>query len=125
MRIDREIRCTWFTCADVDLDLYDVPGVEIDPDRIVLVMIAEAAPEDHGDNFYANGRPLYLLNTIQAFRDAGAPVKSLADILELGVYMTTAIKCAKTGYTLRANTIKNCSYLLEKELALFQKAQRR
>ncbi|MBN1640132.1 MAG: uracil-DNA glycosylase [Anaerolineae bacterium] len=86
-------------------------------------MIAESAPENTSDGFYAKGRPLYLMNTIQAFRDAGAPVNSLADILELGVYMTTAIKCAKTAYTIQANTIKNCSYLLEKELALFPRTR--
>jgi hypothetical protein len=123
MRVDREVRCTWFMCGDVDLDHYTVPSIEIDPARVYLIMIAEASPEDPRDGFYAGGRSLYLLNTIQAFRDAGAPVNSLDDILELGVYMTTAVKCASTAYAIEANTIKNCSYLLEKELALFTHAR--
>ncbi len=41
------------------------------------------------------------------------------DILALGVYLTTAVKCGKTGYGLATQTIQNCSRLLEKEIALF------
>jgi hypothetical protein len=113
----------WFMCGDVNHNSYVIPSVEIRPERVFLIMISEAAPNDPGDDFYAKGRPLYLLNTIQAFRDAGAPVTSLADILELGVYLTTAIKCSKTAYTIQADTVRNCSHLLEKELALFPRAR--
>ena len=35
------------------------------------------------------------------------------------MYLTTAVKCGKTGYGIATNTIKECSSLLEKELALF------
>ena len=54
-----------------------------------------------------------------AFQDAGAKVASVQDILNLGVYMTTAVKCGKTGYGLATPTIQNCSFLLEKEIGLF------
>ena len=37
----------------------------------------------------------------------------------MGVFFTTAVKCGKTGYGIKANTIKECSHILEKELALF------
>jgi uracil-DNA glycosylase len=37
----------------------------------------------------------------------------------LGVYLTTAVKCGKTGYGIKANTIKECSFILEREIALF------
>ena len=33
--------------------------------------------------------------------------------------MTTAVKCGKTGYGLKAATIRECSFMLEEELALF------
>ncbi|NOR82508.1 MAG: uracil-DNA glycosylase [Ardenticatenales bacterium] len=82
-------------------------------------MIWEAAPADGSDYYYANGDPLFLQTTLQAFNDAGANVSSLQDILDLGVYMTTAIKCGKIGYGIKAAPIKECSLLLEKELALF------
>ena len=56
----------------------------------------------------------------KAFKDAGSDAESIQDILDLGVYLTTAVKCGKTGYGLKASTIKECSLTLEKELALFE-----
>ena len=35
------------------------------------------------------------------------------------MYLTTAVKCGKTGYGIKAGTIKECSHLLEQELDLF------
>jgi uracil-DNA glycosylase len=35
------------------------------------------------------------------------------------VYLTTAVKCGKTGYGIKATTIKRCSRILQQELALF------
>ncbi len=35
------------------------------------------------------------------------------------MYLTTAVKCGKTGYNIKAGTIKRCSEILERELALF------
>ena len=37
----------------------------------------------------------------------------------MGVYRTTAVKCGKTGYGLKAATIRTCSLILEKELDQF------
>lgn len=34
-------------------------------------------------------------------------------------FFTTAVKCGKTGYGIKTSTIKECSLILEKELALF------
>jgi uracil-DNA glycosylase len=82
-------------------------------------MISEAPPENPKDYFYAPGEPFYLKTTLQAFRDAGMSVNSIQQILDLGFYLTTAIKCPKTQYGVSAATIKNCSLILEKELLLF------
>jgi uracil-DNA glycosylase len=98
---------------------YVVPEVKVAPERVKLVMISEAAPEDPADYYYAKGDPLYQATTVQAFKDAGAEVSSVRDLLEMGVYLTTAVKCGKTGYGIRAGTIRECSRLLEEELALF------
>ena len=46
-------------------------------------------------------------------------VSSIQELLELGVYFTTAVKCGKTGYGIKAATIKECSLILDKELELF------
>ncbi len=82
-------------------------------------MISEAAPAAPSDYYYARGDPLFQRTTVQAFNDAGVSVSSIRDIVGLGVYLTTAVKCGKTGYGLQASTIQECSRLLEKELALF------
>ncbi|HEY44488.1 MAG TPA: uracil-DNA glycosylase [Anaerolineae bacterium] len=82
-------------------------------------MISEAAPPDPSDYYYAGGDPLFQQTTVQAFKDAGAEVSSMKDILDLGVYLTTAMKCGKTGYGIKAATIKQCSRILQEELALF------
>ena len=43
----------------------------------------------------------------------------MQDIIGMGVYCTTAVKCGKTGYGIKSGTIEECSRILEKELALF------
>jgi uracil-DNA glycosylase len=119
MNISRCVKCEKFPCKDVKQEKYAVPSVEIRPESISIVMISEAAPDDPRDNYYGEGDPLFARTTVQAFRDAGADVSSIEDILGLGVYLTTAVKCGKTGYGIKADTVKECSFLLEKELALF------
>lgn len=83
-------------------------------------MISEAPPQDASDYFYSRNNPFYLQTTVQAFNDAGFKVTSMKDILGFGVYITTAIKCAKTAYSIDPKTIENCSLrILEKEINLF------
>ena len=119
MRVNQCIRCKSFPCADVKHDRYDVPNINLQPETISLVMISEAAPENPSDYFYAQGSPLFERTTVQAFNDAGCKVFSFKDVVEQGVYLTTAVKCGKTGYGIQTDTIRECSCLLEKELALF------
>ncbi|MEW6404926.1 MAG: uracil-DNA glycosylase [Chloroflexota bacterium] len=98
---------------------YILPDIDIDPNAIKIVMISEAAPADLSDYYYAPGNPHFQQTTLLAFQDAGAQVSSFEDILALGVYFTTAVKCGKTGYGIKADTIEECSLILEKELAIF------
>jgi uracil-DNA glycosylase family 4 len=119
MKITDIIKCIDFPCTDVDKNSFVVPPVEIDPTKIKILMITEAPPSDTAEYYYAAGNPFYLQTTLQAFRDAGADVSSMQDIIDLGVYITTAIKCSKKNYTVSPDTMKNCSGLLEKEIALF------
>jgi len=104
-------------------DCYQVPDVEIRPGDVSVVLISEAAPGDRADYYYASGDPLFGQTTVQAFQDAGADVSKVQDIVELGVYMTTAVKCGKTGYGIKTGTVKQCSLLLEQELALFPRVK--
>jgi hypothetical protein len=119
VRVSKCVGCDEFPCADVDYESYVVPGVDVEPDGISIVLVSEAAPANPDDYYYAKGNPLFQQTTAQAFRDGGANVSSIGDILDLGVYLTTAVKCGKTGYGIKASSIKECSLLLEKELALF------
>ena len=119
MRASEHVACKDFPCEDVKHECYVVPGVDVDPAKISIILISEAAPADAADYYYAAGNPLFAQTTVQAFQDAGAKVASVRDILNLGVYLTTAVKCGKTGYGIETGTIKTCSLLLEKELALF------
>jgi uracil-DNA glycosylase len=96
-----------------------LPNIDLDPKAISIVLISEAAPAEPEDYYYAPGNPHFQQTTVQAFQAAGAQVNSIQDILDLGVYLTTAVKCGKTGYGIQAATIKECSLILEKELALF------
>jgi hypothetical protein len=119
MRVSEHVGCRTFPCADVRHEGYLVPDAEVAPEQVRIVLISEAAPQDPGDYYYAPGNPLFQQTTVEAFRDAGAAVSSIQDILDLGVYLTTAVKCAKTGYGIKAAPIKACSQILEQELALF------
>jgi len=119
MKIIDNIRCTDFPCTDTDRNAYILPDKDIDFENVKIVMITEAPPNDKANYFYAEGDPFFLQTTAQAFRDAGADVDSMQDILDAGVYITTAIKCGKTRYAVSNDTMKNCSRLLEQEIALF------
>jgi uracil-DNA glycosylase len=113
------VTCELFPCVDVKKEGYVVPQVEIDPEKVRMVMISEAAPARKEDHYYASGTPAFQDTTLLAFNDAGIKVNSIKDLLDMGIYFTTAVKCAKTGYGIETGTIKECSKLLEQELALF------
>jgi len=119
MRSSQFIGCEKFPCTDVKHACYILPEIDLDPQSISIVMISEAAPADPHDYYYAEGETLFKQTTLQAFQDAGAEVRSFKDILDLGVYFTTAVKCGKTSYGIQTTTIKECSLILEKELDLF------
>jgi uracil-DNA glycosylase len=119
MRVKAKISCGAFPCKDVDHARFVVPGIDVNPARISILMISEAAPANPSDYYYARSNPLFQQTTVQAFNDAGAKVASMKDILELGIYVTTVVKCSKKAYAIGLSTIDECSILLEKEIALF------
>lgn len=123
MRVSEYVGCQGFPCADVKHECYIVPDLDVKPDAVSIVMISEAAPANPDAYYYAKGDSLFQQTTVQAFNAAGANVSCIQDILDLGVYLTTAVKCGKTGYGIKAATIKECSLILEKELALFPDAK--
>jgi len=119
MQINKSVKCDDFSCLDVNKEGYVIPNVETEPERITILMISEAPPEDPSDYFCTTNDSFYLQTTVQAFNDAGLHVSSITDILDLGVYITTTVKCVKTGYSISPETIEKCSKILEREIALF------
>ena len=119
MRVNECVRCKAFPCVDVRHENHIIPDVDIKPNNVFIVMISEAAPARLEDYYYAKGDPLFQQTTVHAFRDAGADVSSIRDILNMGVYLSTAVKCGKIGYMIKTDAIKECSFILEKELTLF------
>ncbi len=124
MRPNRFVKCADFPCSDIRKDRYLVPDIEIQPEKVRALMISEAPPEDATDYFYAQNNPSYMQTTVQAFNDAGFDISSIEDVLRLGVYVTTAVKCAKTSYAVSPETIENCCVrILENEIGLFPKTE--
>jgi uracil-DNA glycosylase len=119
MRVSDSVRCSIHPCTDVHHSGFDVPYIDIDPTRVSIILISECAAANSADNYYVGGAPLFARTTIQAFQDAGADVHSLEDVLDLGVYLTTAVKCSKMNYAIHRDTIVECSRMLEQELNLF------
>jgi len=100
MHPNESVKYTEFPCRDVNKKRYTVPSAKVDPGKIKTLMISEAPPEDSGDYFYALDNPFYLQTTVQGFGNAGFKVASMKDVLNLGVYVTTVMKCAKTSYSI-------------------------
>ena len=104
----------------LDADSLQFPDCEIDPQYIKVIMINEVVPKNPDDWFYSetldseNRR-----NALGLFEGAGVPVKSMRDILDLGIFITAALKIPKEGYTVDPEVIKAQLPLLETELALF------
>jgi len=119
MRVSDFIQCKEFPCSEARQESYLVPGIEIDPQSIRLLLISETTPTEPKDDYYASGDALFARTTLQAFQEAGLKVSSIDALVRKGIYLTTAVKCGKHDYAVATSTIVNCSYLLEQELDLF------
>jgi hypothetical protein len=119
MKVNEKIGCKIFPCKDVNKKAYRVPEIAINPLKVKAVIISEATPQESSDYYYSEGKPLFEKTTVQAFRDAGLEVEGIGQLVDLGFYFTTAIKCGKTSYGVETGTVKECSFILERELDLF------
>jgi uracil-DNA glycosylase len=112
------ITCPGYPCGDVDHRCFAAPAPVEHPERIRMIAILESPPADP-----PGSGPSHAETTLQAFRSAGTDVLSMSDLGRLGVYVTTALKCAKTGYGVQRSTVESCSFLLEAEIGLFPNAR--
>ncbi|MDR1539886.1 MAG: uracil-DNA glycosylase [Clostridiales bacterium] len=101
-------------------DTLQFPDCDIDPAKITIALISEVPPADPDDGFYSKAESSdYMKTTLGLFAAAGVSVGSIQDILNLGIYITTAVKSPKSGYTVDTAVIKAHLPLLQAELALF------
>lgn len=119
MRISDYIQCVDFPCVDAKQESYLVPDLEVDPETIKLMLISETTSAELMDNYYFSSNALFARTTVQAFQEAGAKVSNTQDLLKMGIYLTTAVKCGKYDYAVATSNIMRCSSLLEREIALF------
>ena len=111
--------CPSMPCPGINQQVCIMPPAVAVPNSVKVVMISEAAPPEPQDYYYCGCDSLFAQTTVAAFNDAGVAAKSISELVDMGFYFTTAVKCGKTGYGIETATIKECSLLLEKELTLF------
>ncbi len=123
MRISDYVQCIDFPCSEARQESYLVPEVDLDPTTIKIILISETAPTEAKDYYYGSCEALFARTTVQAFQEAGAEVTTVQDLLHLGIYLTTAVKCGKYGYSVASSTVAHCSSILEREIELFTNAR--
>ncbi len=92
---------------------------KIKREGVKIIMICDAPPENKDDYFYSSQDSLYVVNTINAFNNAGIKVENINDIIKKGVYLTVATKIPRKSLTIPTEVIKEHSYSLEEELNAF------
>ena len=106
-----------------DTEFLRLNDVNIEPEKIQAIMINEIVPIDSDDDFYGKPESAYMSTTIPLFRKARIEVNSIQDILNLGIYITNAVKTPKSGYSVSKDSIEESLPYLEKELELFPNLQ--
>jgi len=96
-----------------------LPEISISPKLIRGVMINDIVPENDTDDFYASVNGGYFKSIATIFEKVNYPFGSMEELLDQGVYITSAVKVKKAGKPLSDETIRAHSELLEKELTLF------
>ncbi|MBN2010639.1 uracil-DNA glycosylase family protein [candidate division KSB1 bacterium] len=113
------IECRQFPCSDIDTSCYQLPTLSVDPINIQMVMITDTPRANETSMPESIEDSIEVHTTRQAFHDAGLLLPSLKAMLNLGIYITTAVKCAKKNDAVSLTTIEECSQLLEREMAQF------
>ena len=104
----------------IDPASLQLPECAIIPKNVNVIMISEVPPKNLEDCFYSSHPGSdYVRSTLGLFNEAGVDVKCVQDILDMGIYITTAVKTPKTSYAVETNVIKAHLPILEAELALF------
>lgn len=97
-----------------------LPDIKLSTNNIKVIMINEVPPSEPSDYFYSKTEnPNYMQTTLPLFHNAGVDVKNINDIINKGIYITTAVKSPKHGYTVETDKIIEHLPILEYEVGLF------
>ena len=97
--------------------------VDVIPENIKAVLINEVVPQDPDNDFYGKQEGEYLSAAISLFHNAGIAVKTAKELLDLGIYITNAVKKPKSHTSVERSMIEESLPFLEKELSLFPNVQ--
>ena len=114
MNIKKELETKIGIANDVYLN-----DIEVEPLTIKAIMINEVVPADPAQDFYGIAKADYLKTTIPLLQGAGAAINSIQDVLQMGIYITNAVKTPKTEYTIDKSSIEKSLPYLEAEISLF------
>lgn len=97
-----------------------LPDLILDPDAVRVVMINEIVPQDPAEDFYsAKAQPAYLETVFPLFREAGSEASTTEELLQMGIYLTNAVKLPKPETTVPPELLEASLPVLEAELGLF------
>ena len=99
-----------------------VPDCEIDQKKIEVIMISEVPPKNFEDGFYSKEKASeYMKSILGLFNAAEVRVNNMKEIINLGIYITTAVKSPKNEYSVDPDVIKAHLPILKAELSMFPK----
>lgn len=101
MNIKKELETKVGIASDIYLN-----DIDIDPLTIKAIMINEVVPSDPVQDFYGAPDADYLKTTIPLLQGAGTAVSSIQDILQLGIYITNAVKLLRQNMSLIKAVLK-------------------
>ena len=105
---------------NIDAEGLQLPDAVLDNESIKVMMINEVPPGDPDDFFYSRVIGAnYMKTTLSLFKNAGIEVNSIDEILQMGIYITTAVKVPKKEYTVDSDIIAAHLPFLEKEIGMF------
>ncbi|PXV95583.1 uracil DNA glycosylase superfamily protein [Lachnotalea glycerini] len=96
-------------------------NINVNVDEIKMIMINESMPNNINHYFYSSANNAeYAASAVSIFNKAGEEVSRVDDILNMGIYITSAVKWSKEEAIIPSEMVKKYSFLLEEELKLFR-----
>ena len=109
---------------DLPVGTLQLPDISLETEHIRVIMVNGVPPQNPADSFYSRApQPDYLKTVIPLFQTAGVQVQSMNDILQKGIYITTAVKSPKSEYTVDTAVIKAHLPLLAAEIEMFPRLE--